>query len=65
MDKLLSCPFCGGNGEIDEHKGKTASGHYTANAYCDTCSISMPNQQYGKTKEEAYNNAASDWNTRA
>jgi Lar family restriction alleviation protein len=61
---MKPCPFCGGIGAINEHEGKTMSGHYTAVAYCEGCDLTMPWQQYGNTKQEAWANAASDWNTR-
>lgn len=66
MDKLMSCPFCGGNGNIvDEETERDATGKVkiTWNIECEQCGTMLGYERW-RTREKtisAWNRRASDW----
>ena len=65
-DMVLPCPFCGGEGDLALHEGKTASNHYTAQVVCaGKCDNVCANSGWGLTKEDALRDAKTRWNTRS
>lgn len=58
MDKLLTCPFCGGEADIEEIPGSPFTNEpYTWDVGCKACNIGW----YEETQAEA----TSKWNRRA
>lgn len=63
--ELKPCPFCGSDGQLNDHVLRTSSGHYTANVQCSFCDNVAIDQVYAKSRQEALGGAALVWNTRA